>query len=69
MAQLFLIKQMIRTDKWRVTSDDDMTLKSAYKKMFSEEIHEGKLHYFVNTFDKSLSREDAYKEFIETGDI
>lgn len=69
MAQLFLIKQMIRTDKWRVTSDNDMTLKSAYKKMFSEEIHEGKLHYFVNTFDKSLSREDAYKEFIETGDI
>ncbi|MEK5215663.1 hypothetical protein [Psychrobacillus sp. FSL H8-0487] len=52
-----------------MTSDDDMTLKSAYKKMFSEEIHEGKLHYFVNTFDKSLSREDAYKEFIETGDI
>lgn len=68
MAQLFLIKQMIRTDKWWVTSDDDMTLKSAYKKMFWE-IHEGKLHYFVNTFDNSLSREDAYKEFIETGDI
>lgn len=66
MAQLFLIKKMLRTDKWRVVTDDDMTLKSAFKKVFAEEISQGKLHYFVNTFNKTLSREDAYKEFVES---
>lgn len=66
MAQLLLIKQLVKTDKWRIVSDDDIVLKSAYKKMFSDEIRQGKLHYFVNTFDKTLSREDAYKEFIES---
>ncbi|WP_043932214.1 hypothetical protein [Bacillus sp. EB01] len=66
MAQLFLIKQMINTDKWRVVSDDDMVLKSAVKKIFSDEIKAGELHYFVNTFDKTLSREDAYSEYIES---
>ncbi|MDP4084976.1 MAG: insertion element protein [Bacillota bacterium] len=66
IAQMFLIKQIIKTDKWRIVSDDDMVLKSAIKKVFSDEIKQGKLHYFVNNFDKFLSREDAYKEFIES---
>jgi hypothetical protein len=66
MAQMFLIKQLVNTDKWRVVSDDDMVLKAAFKKAFVEEIQEGKLHYFVNTFDKTLSREDSYKEYIES---
>ncbi len=66
MAHLFLIKKLIKTDKWRVVSDDDMVLKSAYKKIFSDEIQQEKLHYFVNNFDKTLSREDAYKEFIDS---
>jgi hypothetical protein len=65
MAQLFLIKQLVRTEKWRVVSDDDMSLKAAIKKAFVEEVGQGKLHYFVNTFDKALSREEAYQEFIE----
>ncbi|MFE4706652.1 hypothetical protein [Peribacillus simplex] len=65
MAQLFLIKQMIKTDKWRIFSDDDMALKAAIKKAFSNEILGGKLHYFVNDFDKTLFREDAHREFIE----
>jgi hypothetical protein len=66
MAQMFLIKRMVKAGKWRVVSDDDAALKSAIKKAFVEEIQQGKLHYFVNTFDKTLSREAAYKEFIES---
>lgn len=66
MAQLFLIKQLVKTDKWRIVSDDDMALKSAIKKAFSDEIQQGNLHYFVNNFDKTLSRVDAYNEFIES---
>ncbi|WLR55435.1 insertion element protein [Mesobacillus subterraneus] len=65
MAQMFLIKQMVKTDKWRVVSDDDMVLKSAIKKVFAEEISKGRLHYFVNTFDKTLSREAAFQEYID----
>jgi hypothetical protein len=59
MAQLFIIKQMIITDKWRIVSDDDMVLKAAIKKAFSNEFQEEKIHYFVNDFDKTV-REDAY---------
>jgi hypothetical protein len=66
MAQLFLIKHLVKTDKWRIVSDDDSTLKSAIKKIFAEEIQHDKLHYFVNTFDKALSREDAYTEYFES---
>lgn len=66
MAQLFLIKQMVKTNKWRIVSDDDATLKSAIRKIFANEINEGNAHYFVNTFDKKLSREDAYTEFFES---
>ncbi|WHY57551.1 hypothetical protein [Peribacillus simplex] len=40
MAQLFLIKQMIKTDKWLNFSDDDMALKAAIQKAFSNEIQE-----------------------------
>ncbi|WP_179086051.1 hypothetical protein [Peribacillus simplex] len=40
MAQLFLIKQMIKTDKWLNFSDDDMVLKAAIQKAFSNEIQE-----------------------------
>ncbi|WP_449536411.1 insertion element protein [Ferdinandcohnia sp. Marseille-Q9671] len=66
MAQMFLIKEMVKTDKWRVVSDDDMVLKSAIKKAFSKEIEQGKLHHFVNTFDKTLSREASFQEFIDS---
>ncbi|MBT2724766.1 insertion element protein [Bacillus sp. ISL-46] len=66
IAQMFLIKDMVKTDKWRVVSDDDMVLKSAIKKAFSDEIQQGKLHHFVNTFDKTLSREAAFQEYIDS---
>ncbi len=65
MAQLFLIKQMVKTPKWRFVSDDDRVLKVAIKKAFAEEMKNGQAHYLVNNFDKTLSREEAYKEFIE----
>ncbi|PEZ74198.1 hypothetical protein [Bacillus sp. AFS017274] len=39
MAQLLLTKQMMKTDKWRMVSDDDMVLKAATKKAFSKEEH------------------------------
>jgi transposase-like protein len=66
MAQMVLIKEMLKTDKWRIVSDDDMVLKSAVKKAFSNEIQQGKLHHFINTFDKTLSREAAFQEFIDS---
>ncbi|MGW8427990.1 hypothetical protein ACWGJQ_21220 [Peribacillus simplex] len=39
-------------------------MKAATKKVFSNEIQDEKLHYFVNDFDKT--REDAYRELIES---
>jgi hypothetical protein len=66
MAQMFLIKQMVKAGKWRIVSDDDNALKIAIKKIFADEIEQEKLHYFVNNFDKTLSREDAYSEYIES---
>ena len=66
MAQMFLIKQMVKTPKWRFVSDDDRVLKLAIRRIFAEEMKNGRAHYFVNNFDKTLSREDAYKEFIDS---
>ena len=66
MAQMFLIKLMVKSNKWRIVSDDDNSIKIAVKKIFAEEIKQEKLHYFVNNFDKTLSREDAYSEYVQS---
>lgn len=66
MAQMFLIKQLVKTDKWRIVSDDDNVLKLSFKKAFAEEIKQGQFHHFINSFDKTLSRDDAYTEFLES---
>ncbi|WP_223639309.1 insertion element protein [Planococcus sp. 4-30] len=66
MAQMFLIKQMVKTPKWRFVSDDDKILKATIRRIFAEEMKNGQAHYLVNNFDKTLSREDAFKEFIDS---
>lgn len=66
MAQMFLIKQMVKTPKWRFVSDDDKVLKLAIRRIFAQEMKNGQAHYFVNNFDKTLSREDTFKEFIDS---
>ncbi|MBT2571615.1 insertion element protein [Planococcus sp. ISL-110] len=67
MAQMFLIKKMVKTPKWRFVSDDDRVLKLAIRRIFAEEMKNGRAQYLVSNFDKTLSREEAYKEFIESG--
>ena len=62
-AQMFLLQQLLKTDKWYFVSDDDMSIKSGILRVFSDEIRNGGSHYFTCQYQKELSLEDAGREF------
>ena len=64
-AHMFLLRQLLKTEKWYFVTDDDMSLKSNILRMFSEEIRNGGSHYFTCQYQKELSLEDAGREFFK----
>lgn len=64
MAHLWLIKQLVNTKKWRFITDEDSSLIASYKRVFNQEIKNKDAHYFLCKTDKTLSRNEAYEEFI-----
>lgn len=68
MAQLWLIKNQVKAKKWRITTDDDAILKTAFSRIFKDEINQKKAYHFIIKFDKKLSREDSFKEYLNSID-
>ncbi|MBD3107555.1 insertion element protein [Bacillus sp. AGMB 02131] len=66
MAHLWLIKQMIKSPKWRFITDDDNSLTTSINRIFTEEIKKKYAYLFICRVNKSLSRADAFKEYIQS---
>src|SRR5699024_5183559 len=63
MARFWLIKQQVKAEKWRITTDDDVVFKTAFSRIFKDEIKRKKAYHFLCRVDKSLSIDDAYTEY------
>lgn len=65
LAHLWLTKQLLNANKWRFITDEDPSLITAYNRVFNEEIKNNDAYYFLSKTNKSLSRNEAYEEFVE----
>lgn len=66
IAHLWLIKQMVQSPKWRLITDEDHSLKTAISRTFIKEIKNKDAYHFTCKINKTLSRNDAYLEFIQS---
>lgn len=66
MAQLWLIKQQVKANKWRFTTDDDNVLITSFSHVFKDEIKQKKAYHFICKLDKALSRQDAFTEYVNS---
>lgn len=62
IAQLWLIKNRVKTKKWRLVSDDDDAISTAVKRVFADEIKNCTAHQFVSRLLKVSKREKAVKQ-------
>ena len=62
-AHLWLIKQMLHADKWRLVTDDDASILQGVYRVFKDEISNAKAHHFITQLDRSKSLQDAYQEY------
>lgn len=63
-AQQWLLKQQLNANKINFVCDDDDSLKNAILRVYSDDIKAGKVNLFTCTHDKTLSSEEAFKEYI-----
>lgn len=63
MAHYWLIKQMIQADEWRMISDNDASIMTAFFRVFSKEVRMSDAHHFLCLLDKNKSRKQCLEEF------
>lgn len=51
--------------RWRLITDDDLSLKTTISRLFSDEINEKRVHHFLCLTDKEITRKDAKKVFTD----
>lgn len=66
MARFWLIKNQVNAKKWRITTDDDKSFKTAFSRIFMDEIKRKKAYHFLCRVDKNLSLDDAYAEYVSS---
>jgi hypothetical protein len=66
IAHLWLIKQLVQSPKWRFITDEDNSLKTAINRTFTEEIKNKNAYLFTCKVNKSLSRKEAFLEYIQS---
>ncbi|MDF2672543.1 MAG: hypothetical protein K0R09_808 [Clostridiales bacterium] len=64
-AHYWLIKNMIKTNKWRFVSDEDSSLMTPLFRVFAPEIKEGKALHFLCEIEKGKTKKEAYNEYVE----
>lgn len=64
LAHLWLIKQVINTDKWRFVTDEDETVMNGIYRVFSNEIKDGDAHHFLCKVDRDKKLQVAYQEYL-----
>lgn len=63
-AHLWLLKQMLQSQKWRFVSDEDETIMNALYRVFNDEFISTKAHHFLAKIDRNKNLPDAYQEHI-----
>ncbi|WP_102261546.1 insertion element protein [Mesobacillus jeotgali] len=63
MAHYWLIKQMVQADEWRMISDNDSSIISAFFRVFSKEIRLTNAHHFINIVDKAKPSKKGLEEY------
>ncbi len=69
MAQLWLIQQMVKANKWRFVTDEDGSLINPIYRVFSHEFLQENAHLFIYQYDKDKSLKQAYKQYSEVREI
>jgi transposase-like protein len=63
MAHFWLIKQMVKSNEWRMISDNDASIMTAFFRVFSKEVRLSDAHHFLCLLDKNKSRKQCLEEF------
>ena len=64
IAHYFLLKNLVKTNKWRFVTDQDESIKSALFRVFNEEIKDKRSHHFIYKITKNKSLQEAYEEYM-----
>lgn len=64
-AQYWIINKLLHTDKLYIVTDADAALISVLLRVFKDDVIENKVNVFTCSTDKSLSKYDAYKRYLE----
>ncbi len=69
MAQLWLIQQMVKANKWRFVADEDGSLINPIHRVFSNEFLQENAHLFIYQYHKDKSLKQAYKQYSEVREL
>lgn len=68
-AHYWLIKNMVKTNKWRFVSDEDNSLITPVFRVFATEIKEGNALHFLCKVEKGKTKKEAYNEYVEAREL
>jgi transposase-like protein len=63
IAHYWLIKQLVKASEWRMISDNDSSIITAFFRVFSKEVRTYDAHHFLCLIDKNKSRKHCLEEF------
>ncbi|WP_326182387.1 insertion element protein [Virgibacillus halodenitrificans] len=63
IAHYWLMKQMVKAKEWRMISDNDYSIKTAFFRVFSKEVRLSDAHHFLCLLEKNKSRKQCLEEF------
>ncbi|MFC0474532.1 insertion element protein [Robertmurraya beringensis] len=63
IAHYWLIKQLVKASEWRMISDNDSSIITAFFRVFSKEVRTYDAHHFLCSIDKNKSRKQCLEEF------
>ncbi|MBZ9606798.1 hypothetical protein G9F73_002985 [Clostridium estertheticum] len=68
-AHYWLIKNMVKANKWRFVSDEDNSLITPLFRVFATEIKEGNALHFLCKVEKGKTNKEAYNEYVEAREL
>ncbi|HLR11361.1 MAG TPA: insertion element protein [Sporosarcina sp.] len=64
-AQYWLIKELITASRWRMVSDMDNSIMTAFYRVFADELQSGVAHHFLCRTEKDKTKKEAMEEYEE----
>ena len=63
VAHYWLIKQLVKSSQWRMVSDKDNSIMTAFYRVFAKEIKRSDAHHFLLLTERDKSKKEALEEF------